>query len=177
MLLKGTQLDVVWCFSLRNVLLSLLHLHVLLVTECAHVMDDVEGSLSSTMRTDHRLLNSSLVRRDIHSMVASGTSEMSFLHLWNDLAGSNDDTLDLNQLIDVIRTEISLELSLSQVHRSDLDDVGRVWIVDDLLVEMIDNHIEIRNHGRWVTHELVVESSVKLVQVLTIDIQSEVFGL
>lgn len=123
-LFEGHKLDMMRRLPIRDVLLVLLHLHVLLVPKGRHVVHDCEASLSLAVLALAGLLDSLSEDRGKLSMIAVDASEMGILDLGHHTAASDDDSFNLDQLVNIVRAEVSLKTGGFEVDGSDLDNCG-----------------------------------------------------
>ena len=71
-------------------------------------MNNCEAALSFTVLALTGLLNSLSENRGQLSMVAVDTSEMRILDFRHNTAASDNDSFNLDQLVDIVRTKVSL---------------------------------------------------------------------
>ena len=109
---------------IRDVLLVLLHLDVLLIPKGRHVVHDCEASLGLAVLALAGLLDSLSEHRGELPMVAVDASEMGILDLGHHTAASDDDSFNLDQLVNIVRAEVSLKTGGFEIDGSDLDNCG-----------------------------------------------------
>ena len=124
MLFKSNKLNVMRSFSIRNVFLIFLHLYMLFISKCRHVVDNGKTTFCLTIFAFVWLFNLLSIHRSKFSMIAVDTPEMSILDFRNDISTSNDDSFNLNEFINIIRTEVSLKTCHFEINWSDLNNCG-----------------------------------------------------
>lgn len=98
-ILISTHVYRLWCLSFWDCLRCFLHLDVLFIGEHAEVVHHLICVSATTIWALFRLGNSASLNKSSLFLLAFGTSEVGFFHLGNGVRGSNDDTLQGDQLV------------------------------------------------------------------------------
>lgn len=94
-------------FTFTHHFWTLLHLHQLPIRKDRPVMNHLHLITSTTVFAVIWMINATSVHHNLHSMTAHRTREVSHLQVWYYIAGSDDHTLDGDELVDVFRIQVS----------------------------------------------------------------------
>lgn len=161
---------------------------MLLVREHAHVVNHLEGESVVAPLTELWLRDLSTLDVLVDFELALGASEASLFHLGGGVGGSDDDTLEGDELVNVRWVKLTDLVNLPKVEWPNLDNLlpnVLVWnsgplsiivvvlsVVNNiLLVHLHSYEIENRNDICWIIFELPVKGSVELKYVIAVDIE------
>jgi len=184
----GANVDGLGCLTLWDTLWSLLHLDVLLVGEDALVVDDLEGVTLVAILTEGWLLDTACLDAPFFLTATFDALEVGLFHLGNDVTVADDDASEGDELINVVRVQLSDPVDLPEVVRSDLDDgFSHVRVLElhllvflvtsrhnfhaDILVALGHDKIEDWNDVGGVVDDLAVQTLVELEDVVAINLE------
>ena len=92
----------------------------------------------------------------------------SILHFWIDVTASDNDTLDLHQMVNIFRVQVSHSVGGLKVDDAYLDQV-KDCPVELFLHNLVRHLIEQRNDLTWEVDQLIVEELLVLENMFSID--------
>lgn len=161
---------------------------MLLVRENGGVVVGRESVPLLTVDTPRGLLDAAHLDGAFLLAEALGARKVSFFHLWHDVACTDDNTAQRDELLDVSGAELSDSVHPAEVVRAHLNDliVSKLIIVHvivgvflplatdlvhiELFVYLSHNQIKDRDDVGWVVLDLTIEHLIELEDVVAVDV-------
>ena len=121
-ILISAHVKSLWSLSLWHRLWGLLHLDMLLVREHAEIVHHLKGESAITVLANFWLSYFSALDELAFFFLALSALEGGLLHLWGGVRGSDDDTFQSDQLVDVRRVKLPDLVNLPEIEWSHLND-------------------------------------------------------